>query len=304
MTRPQPRLAAPIRLLVTGASGFLGRYVLAELSGHDMHVVAIGRKRPPAPHGEFVQADLLQPDQAATIMRRTRPTHLLHLAWYAEHGVYWQSPLNIRWLEASVRLAEAFRDAGGRKLVVAGTCAEYDGAAGYCREDATPLAPDSLYGVTKDATRRLLAAVCGHGAVQFAWGRVFLPYGVGEDRRRLIPSLIQVFQGKRAPFGVNAGAYRDFLHAKDVARGFVHLLLTGAEGAYNIASGQPTRIGDIVVRIAARLGGDARAVLDLATERPGEPELLVGDNRKLRALGWQATVAPDFLDIAGYDDAA
>ena len=113
-----------------------------------------------------------------------------------------------------------------------------------------------------------------------------------EDRRRLIPSLVDVFTGKREPFGVNASAYRDYLHAEDVARGFVHLLFSEATGSFNIASGRPTRIADVVRQLAAQFNGDANRVLALATERPGEPDLLVGDNRRLRALGWQPCHPP------------
>ncbi len=281
-----------MKVLLTGASGFIGRHVLAELRRQGIDTVAVGRTRPADYEGAFITADLLQPEAPALVIDRARATHLIHLAWYTEHGAYWNSPLNLRWLEATVRLAEAFCAAGGEKLIAAGTCAEYDWAAGFCREDTTPLVPATLYGTTKDATRRLLAAVCAAAGVPIAWGRVFLPYGEGEDMRRLIPSLIAVFEGRREPFGVNAGAYRDFLHAEDVARGFACLLRQEASGNYNIASGQPTRLADVVTRIAEALGGDARRVLDLSSARPGEPELLLGDNRKLKALGWQAVHAP------------
>lgn len=281
-----------MKVLLTGASGFIGRYVLDQLANNGIDPVVVGRTRPLGFTGEFIDADLLQTGNCADIVQRADASHLLHLAWYAEHGAYWSSPLNLRWVDASVRLAEAFCVGGGQKLVAAGTCAEYDWSHGYCREDVTPLAPATLYGTAKDATRRLLAAVCAAHRVSFAWGRVFLPYGEGEDRRRLIPSLTDVFAGKCEPFGVNASACRDFLHAEDVARGFVHLLLAEAAGDYNIAAGQPTRIADVVHRLAAAAHGDACRVLDLATARPGEPELLVGDNAKLRALGWQPLHAP------------
>ena len=158
----------------------------------------------------------------------------------------------------------------------------------YCREDITPLTPASMYGVAKDATRRLLMAACHARRVPFAWGRVFLPYGQGEDSRRLIPSLIEVFQGKCQPFGVNAMAYRDFLHVDDVARGFVRLLLSDAEGNYNISSGRPLQIAEVVCLIANTLIGDASIVLDLSAERVEEPKLLIGDNSKLKSLGWEA----------------
>ncbi len=276
-----------MRVLLTGATGFLGGYVLRELHARGVEVVAVGRRQPEGCLGEFMAADLLQPNAAAALVERAQATHLLHLAWYTEHGAYWSSPLNLRWVEATMRLVETFCAAGARKVVVAGSGAEYDWSYGYCREETTPLVPATLYGTAKDATRRLLEAVCANHSVPLAWGRVFWVYGKGEDRRRLIPSLVDVFTGKREPIGVNASVYRDFLHAEDVASGFVHLLCSDATGCFNIASGQPTQIAEIVRQLAARFHGDASRVLALATDRSGEPELLVGDNHKLRALGWQ-----------------
>jgi nucleoside-diphosphate-sugar epimerase len=102
-----------------------------------------------------------------------------------------------------------------------------------------------------------------------------------------VPSLIKVFQGERPPFGVNSNAYRDFLHADDVASGFIRLLLSDAAGSYNISSGRPTQIAEVVRTIAKTFNGNPRIVLDLSTERPGEPEILFGDSGKLKALGWQ-----------------
>lgn len=276
-----------MRVLLTGASGFLGRYVLRQLTQQGIDVVVVGRSRPIGYQGDFIEIDLLRMDGGSAVAMSARATHLIHMAWYAEHGVYWSSPLNLRWLEASVRLVEAFCSAGGQKVVVAGTCAEYDWSYGYCREDMTPLTPASMYGTAKDATRRLLMAICNAHQVPLAWGRIFLPYGQGEDGRRLIPSLIQVFQGRRQPFGVNAMAYRDFLHAEDVARGFERLLLSDTTGSYNISSGQPMQIAEVVRLIANTFHGNSRMVLDLSTENPSEPEVLIGDNRKLKALGWR-----------------
>ncbi len=280
-----------MKVLLTGGNGFLGRYLLASLRRHGIETVMIGRTRPPnSAFAQFIEADLLTSPDMASLVKSAAATHLLHLAWYVEHGHYWHSHKNLRWVDSTTRLAEAFCRAGGQQLVMAGTCAEYDWSYAYCREDTTPLRPTTLYGTAKDASRSLTMSVCAQHHVPCAWGRVFVPFGKGEAIQRLVPSLIDVFRGRRDPFAIHASAYRDFLHAHDVAEGFLTLLCSGAEGTYNISSGQPVMLSDLVQQLAELLSADAQTVLSLATVRQNEPSLLVGENFKLKSLGWHVTL--------------
>lgn len=282
-----------MKVLLTGATGFLGRYVRANLAAQGIETVAVSRRTPDPAWA----ADLLNPADTDRIVARAGATHLLHLAWYVEHGEYWHSSLNLRWVEATTRLVDAFCRLGGKKVVVAGTSAEYAAADSPSREDKTPLEPASFYGVAKDAARRLVAATCAHYGASWAWGRIYVPYGAGEPSQRLIPSLIAALTGARAPFGVNGNAYRDFIHAADAAAALATLLTDPARGAYNVSSGHAVQIAALVRHLADRVGGDSAAIMDLSTERPGEPAVITGDSGKLRDLGW----APAFSLSSGLE---
>lgn len=281
-----------MKVLLTGASGFIGRHVLLALQCKGIEVVTLGRRSMPESSNHFA-IDLLETNNLMSFLNDVKATHLLHLAWEAEPGKYWTSPLNIRWAEASIRLVEAFCKTGGERVVVAGTCAEYDWDYGCCSEDITPLKPKQLYGVAKDAMRRLTVAVCDQYEIPCSFGRMFLPYGLGEAPTRLIPSLIDVLSGKREPFAIQANNYRDFMHVRDVAEGFVCLLLSPAVGAYNVSSGEPCRLSELAIRLGRMLNADPESILSISTERTDEPVILVGENRKLKSLGWRQSLSLD-----------
>ena len=230
--------------------------------------------------------DLLRSENISDIIDRIKPTHLIHLAWYTEHGKYWNSPLNVEWTRATYYLLDAFYKRGGEHALITGTCAEYDWRYGYCMEDMTPLKPTTLYGEAKNATRCFSELIKNQYEKPLAWARIFFPYGSDESYGRLIPSLFRFFRGKEFPFGVNRYAYRDFLHVSDVVGAIMLCVEKKFDGILNICSGKPTSIEQIVREIANICGGNPDQVLEKASNREEDPTFLVGDNQKLRALGW------------------
>jgi len=272
------------RVLVTGASGFIGRWTLAPLVARGFEVHAVDVRRPSSSPAGVVwhDGDLLAPGGAARAIAEVGPTHLLHLAWYAAHRLFWSSPENLRWVSASLDLVRAFRDAGGERAVLAGTCAEYDAAHGWCSERTTPLAPSTLYGASKDALRRTVEAYASQQSMSWAWGRVFLLHGPDEHPDRLLPAVVgSMLRGE--PTRCSHGRQiRDFLHVADVGAAFASLLDTPVQGPVNIASGEPRALREIVTAAAQVIGTPQLVRFGDVVVPASEPPLLVADVRRLR----------------------
>jgi nucleoside-diphosphate-sugar epimerase len=265
------------RVLVTGASGFIGRHTLKHLSdaGYEVHPVSSR------------DADLLNERDRRDLLDRIRPTHLLHLAWHVPPGKYWTSLENIRWLHASLDLITAFAAAGGQRLVTAGTCAEYSWTGdGVCREDLTPLEPASLYGSSKDALRRMQESLARQLKISAAWGRIFFPYGPGEPSERLVPSVIRSVIAGQPALCSHGRQVRDFMYVDDVARAFTALLDSSYTGAINIGTGEPVTIAEIAQSAARATGAPELLELGALPARVGEPDVLLAETTQLRSIGF------------------
>jgi len=281
---PAPEILPMTRLLLTGASGFIGRHALRALETRGYEVHAISRDRPrlePAPDVHWHSLDLLDSVQVANAVRRIRPTHLLHFAWYAEPGKYWTSLENFRWVQATLDLLSEFRRCGGRRAVVAGSCAEYDGSHEICRETRTPLSPATTYGRCKHHLRGLTEAFCSQTGLSGAWGRIFFLYGPHEHPDRLVASVVRSLLEGRPARCTHGKQVRDFLYVEEVARAFVALLESEATGAVNIASGQPLTIRELVLKIAHKLQLSDLVELGALKSNPGDPAVLLADVDRL-----------------------
>lgn len=275
------------RILVTGASGFIGLPVVAELAsrGEEVHALSTHRSPPQVPGVRWHRVDLLS--QHATfdeLAHELTPECLVHLAWYTDHERLWHAPENVIWVERSLQLMRAFVRHGGRRLVMLGSCAEYDWSAadGPLVESCSRVAPATLYGVTKDALRRVAHAYAKREGIEFAWGRPFFLYGPREAPGRLVPSVIRSLLAERVVATSSGGQIRDFMHVEDVAGAVVALLDSPVVGEVNIASGVGVTVGEMVGRLVQLIGRPELIRRGALPDRPGEPPLLVADVTRLQ----------------------
>lgn len=288
------------RVLVSGASGFIGRWSVPALlrSGYEVHAVLSGASNRGVAEqlrgARIHTADLLDGARVDKLLSEVKATHLLHFAWIATPGVYRDSPDNFRWMSASEHLLHAFRLHGGRRVMMAGSCAEYDWSrVGVCDEKDSPLANETVaalspYAECKIALQRALADFGRQEHLSTAWGRIFFQFGPYEHPDRLVPSVIcNMLLNREAPSSLG-NQVRSFLHAADVGEAFAAVLDGELEGPVNIGSDEKIAIRDLLTRIGGLIGRVDLLRLGARPAAPREPPLLVPEIRRLRdEAGWR-----------------
>lgn len=270
-------------VLVTGAAGLIGRHVVRALTDRGLRVRATSRS----------EADLLDESGRRALVADAGCSHLIHLAWITEHGKYWSSPDNEEWRDASLDLIRRFAETGGVRAVVTGSCAEYDWqrvGSEKISEDA-PCRPHTIYGAAKHALHTDLAAFAATTGLSYAWGRIFLVYGEGEDERRLVPSVARALLHNEEAKCASGVPLRDFMDARDTGAAFAALLHSRVEGPVNIATGEGHTVAEVARRLGQLAGRPDLLRLGALPDPPNEPASLVANTSRLTGeVGFKPTV--------------
>jgi len=277
-----------MRILVTGAAGFVGASTVRRLVADGHEVGALVRPGSARRRLEGVESitpiecDLADRDALSRALTDWKPDACIHLAWYAVPGKYLDARENLDCLAVSLGLLELLARAGCRHLVMTGTCAEYDTDRGYLRESG-PTRPATLYAATKLSLGIIAAIRAGQLGITLSWARLFYLYGPYEDGRRMVPSLIRALL-ERKPFKASTGhQVRDYLHVDDVATALGGLATAAASGTFNVCSGDPVHVRDLMATLGRLAGQPDMIKFGQLPDREWEPPFICGDSSRLRA---------------------
>ena len=273
-----------MRIALTGATGFVGRHVVAELERRSIspalvvrsadRVSQLLRKHP------IVEMDLHHPPKDAFALLG-HPDVLIHLAWgglpnYSSlHHLEQELPSQYGFLKLLV-------ESGLHGLVVAGTCLEYGMQYGPLGEDLHTI-PQTPYGFAKDTLRRQLEYLQGERPFHLTWARLFYLYGEGQSEKSLLPQLEKAISCGERVFNMSGGEQlRDYLPATEVARYLVSVALPVRDnGVVNVCSGQPISVRRLVESWIQERGALIDLNLGYYAYPQYEPMAFWGDRRKL-----------------------
>lgn len=276
-----------MRVLITGATGFIGSHVVRRLvaDGHEVYALIrpnsnSWRIKDVIDSVGVVPCDLFSTQELGNHLKKIRPDLCIHLAWYVEPGKYLDSLENLHFVSASMQLATVLASLGCKRFLGAGTCFEYNAELGYLSE-SSPTSPQTLYAASKLGLHIVLDQIGKVTGMDFAWVRFFYLYGPYEDKRRLVPSVICSLLGNKEAKVTSGEQIRDFMHVEDVASAICAVAESNIAGPINIGSGKPVSVRDIVTKIGSIIGRPELIILGVLPQNLSDPRFICANNRLL-----------------------
>jgi UDP-glucuronate decarboxylase len=283
-----------MKILVTGGAGFIGSALvrmLVSLKKYNIFVLHrkdsnLFRLIEVQDKINYIEGDIFDSNSYYKI-KNIKPDIVYHLSWYAEPGKYLNSLENLKHYESSVNFIEFLFKLKIHKIIVTGTCFEYDASYEYLSE-TTPEKPTDLYSSSKLALKAILNQLSNTYNIPVIWARIFHLYGQYENEARLIPHVINsLINNRKIQLKSHGLQIRDYLNVNDVAQALIYLLKAKETSTYNIGSGNPVRIKDLIMQIGEIL--NKRRLISFASSATplNEPSFICSKIEKIKNLGFK-----------------
>jgi nucleoside-diphosphate-sugar epimerase len=286
------------RVILTGASGFIGANLAEKLirDGHHVHLLLregykTWRLENLLPNAQVHVVNFLSRESLIDLVKSIRPDWIFHLAAFGAYS--WQDnsteAINTNYL-STVNLLEAGLTAGFEAFINTGSSSEY-GFKNHAPAEDEYLEPNSYYAVTKAAATLFCRHTAQSTQKPIFTLRLYSVYGAYEEPKRLIPAMVlKGLQGEYPPL-VDAGIARDFIHIEDVVRAYLFVAKSGGVlppgEVYNVGTGKQTSIQDVVEVAQDIFKIKKQPVWGSMPNRSWDTPVWMADNRKLCAANWK-----------------